>query len=67
MKIKKESFEIYVRTAVLTFVILVCTATLYLGICSSYEQMRKVCFSDERSAVIISEEYIKFFDYELFF
>lgn len=50
-----------------TSVCLICLSGIYLGCCKTYEEMRKTLFDDDRSAVIIGEEYIKFFDKEFYF
>ena len=67
MKINRKSLEIYFRSAAITAVAILCIAIIYFGICASYQEMRRTCFSDERRAVIISANYIKFFDIELDF
>lgn len=66
MKIKVKDFKIFIRSLILSFVAIICISIIYLGIYFSYEQMSKTCFSDTRSAVIISKEYIKFFGFEFF-
>lgn len=67
MKIKTEDVKIFFKTVAVTSVCIGCVAGVYLGICRAYEEMRKTFFSDTRSAVIIGEEYIKFFDLEYYF
>ena len=67
MKIKRQFLEIYLRSAAITAVGILCVAIIYFGFLVSYQEMRKACFSDDRRAVIISSDYIKFFDIEVTF
>lgn len=67
MKIKIKDLKIFLRSAAVTFVAIICISVIYFGLYFSYEQMSRTCFSDDRSAVIVSKEYIKFFGFEFFF
>ena len=40
---------------------------IYIAFCNVYEAMRERIYDDKRSAVIIGENYFKFFDKEFYF
>ncbi len=67
MKIKIRDIKIFFQTVVLTATCLICLSGIYIGCCKTYEEMRKTLFDDSRSAVIVGEGYIKFFDKEFYF
>lgn len=64
IKIKRKEINSFFRAFFITFVSILCVGGIYLGFCEAYEAIRKTCFGDDRGAVIWSEEYIKFFDFE---
>lgn len=62
-----RSLKIYLKTVFVTaFCVLLLSGT-YIGICNVYESMQKRLFDDERGAVVIGENYLKFFDMEIYF
>lgn len=64
---KKSDVKIFFKTVAVTGFILVCLTGTYLGFCRVYESMQRTIFADERRAVIIGEDYIKFFGMEFYF
>ena len=62
-----RSLKIFLKTVAATVCCLLFFLSAYLGIVKVYEAMQSRLFSDERAAVIIGEDYIKFFDIELHF
>lgn len=64
---KSRKLKIFFRSMAATFVVIFCLSIIYFGIYFCYEQMSQTCFSDNRSAVIVSNGYIKFFGFEFFF
>lgn len=67
IKIRKETLSVFFRTMAVTAVIILCFGVIYLGCVSAYEQTRSVCFGDTRAAVILTKDYIKFFDFHIYF
>lgn len=67
VKIKTRDIKAFFGAMIFTGVCLACICGIYLGCCRTYEEMRKTLFGDDRSAVIIGDEYIKFFDKEFYF
>lgn len=63
----RKEVKIFFRSFALTSLIVICVSLTYLGICRVYEAMRVTLFEDTRSAVILGEGYIKFFDKEIYF
>ncbi len=63
---KRKETKYFFRAFFLTLISIGCICGVYLGFCRSYEAIRKTCFGDDRSAVILSEQYIKFFDFEFY-
>lgn len=62
-----RSLKIFLKTVAATVCCLIFFLSAYLGVIKVYEAMHTRLFSDERAAVIIGEDYIKFFDIELYF
>ena len=62
-----RSLKIYFKTVFITVFCLLLLSGTYMGFCSVYESMQKRLFGDERSAVIIGENYFKIFDKEFYF
>ena len=61
-----RNFILFLKSSVITgFCILLFFGT-YMGFCSVYESMRERLFDDSRSAVIIGDNYFKFFDKEFY-
>lgn len=66
-KSAEGSVGLFFRSMTATLVCIVCAFIIYSGCCSAYESIREVCFDDERAAVVLSREYIKFFDFIFYF
>ncbi|MEE0929003.1 MAG: hypothetical protein UIG59_07400 [Acutalibacteraceae bacterium] len=64
MKIDVQDVKIFFKTVAVTATVILCFAAGYFSICTAYEEMRKTMFDDKRSAVIIGDGYLKFFDLE---
>lgn len=62
-----RSLIIYLKTVLITSLCLLMLCAVYIGVCDVYEAMRERLYSDNRSAVIIGENYFKFFDKEIYF
>ncbi len=56
----------FFRAFTMTMVCIGCVGGIYLGFCKAYESIRQTCFGDHRGAVVLSEEYVKFFDMEFY-
>ncbi len=65
-KLKTKEARAFFRAFILTLVCIFCLAGIYLGFCGAYEGVRQIGFGDSRGAVMIGENYIKFFDAELY-
>ncbi len=63
MKINRKQISLFIRSAILTAVVLFCSAAVFLGICKSYEEIRRISFGEERAAVFIGREYIRILDF----
>ena len=62
-----RSLKIFLKTVAVTSVCIIIFLSAYLGVVRIYESMQSRLFSDERAAVVIGEDYIKFFNIELYF
>lgn len=62
-----RSLKIYLKTVMITSLSLLMLCAVYMGVCNVYEAMRERLYDDKRSAVIIGENYFKFFDKEFYF
>ena len=62
-----RSLKIYFKTVIITSLSLLVIVGIYIAFCSVYEAMRERLYDDNRSAVIIGENYFKFFDKEFYF
>ena len=60
----KRNIKIFIKSAVTTAALLFVVSFAYLTLCETYEAIRKNGFNDNRKAVIISQNYIKVFDFE---
>lgn len=49
----------------MTAVVLFCITAVFLGICESWEAIRRISYKDERPAVYISEETVRILDFEI--
>ncbi len=67
IKITREALSVFFRTMAVTAVSIICILGIYLGCVNAYEQTRSVCFGDTRAAVILTKDYIKFFDSYIYF
>ena len=65
INLKRKEIRSFFRAFFITLVSILCVGGMYLGFCKSYEAIRKICFDDNRGAVIIGEGYVKFFDFEI--
>ncbi len=63
----KTSLNLFLRSAALTFVAILCVSIVYLGFAAAYTHTRQVFFADNTAAVIICSEYVKFFDLFFYF
>lgn len=63
MKIKGKETKLFIRASILTAVVLLCSTAVFLGICKSYEEIRRISFGEERAAVFIGREYIRILDF----
>ena len=59
--------KIFFKSAATTLMCLGIFTFSYLAFCETYEAMRSTLFEDTRSAVVIGENYLKFFDMEFYF
>lgn len=64
MKRKNKNFKLFLRSAVITAVVLFCITAVFCGICKSYEEIRRISFGEEKSAVYISKDKIRILDFE---
>jgi hypothetical protein len=62
MKIKGKETKLFIRASILTAVVLLCSTAVFLGICKSYEEIRRISFGEERSAVFIGKDHIRILD-----
>ena len=62
--IEKRDVAIFFKTVIVTAMAVTLFAMGYFAVCKTYEEMQKTLFGDSRSAVIIGEGYVKFFDWE---
>ncbi len=62
LKFDPTETKAFFRAFFLTLVCIGCIGGAYIGMCRAYEAIRKTCFDDDRGAVIITEDYFKFFD-----
>lgn len=63
----KKDVKLFFKSVFITSACICCLTSAYLGFCTAYEEMRSTCFGDDRSAVVLGDGYIKFFDMEYFF
>ncbi len=61
----KESIKIFLRSAVITAVVLSCIAAVFLGIAKSYEAIQKISFGREQKAVEVTDEGIRILDFKI--
>lgn len=62
-----RNVKICLKSAFITLLCIVFFAFFYLSFCRVYETMQSRLHSDERGAVVIGENYFKFFDKEFYF
>ena len=62
-----RSLKIYFKTVIITSLSLLVIVGIYIAFCHVYEAMRERLYDDNRRAVIIGENYFKFFDKEFYF
>lgn len=65
MKRKRKKIKIFIRASLITAVILVCITAVFLGICKSYEEIRRISFDETRAAVEFSSRKIRILDFEI--
>ena len=66
-KLKKRNLKLFFSSAAVTAALVFTVCITYLSFCRIYEAVRKNGFNDQRPAVIITESYVKFFDFEFFY
>ncbi len=64
---KKRNLKLFFSSAAITAALIFVVGVTYLSLCKTYEAIRKNGFNDNRPAVIISDSYIKLFDFEIFY
>ena len=57
--------KIFLRTLYITLVMIFCLGIGLFGSTKAYEGIRKIGFGENRKAIAIEEERIKFFDIEI--
>ncbi len=62
-KITKKKIKLFIRSSVITAVVLFCISAVFLGICKSYEEIRRISFKEDVSAVYICRDYIRILDF----
>ncbi len=65
MKRNNKAIRTFLRSAVMTAVVLSCITAVFLGMCKSWEAIREISFKDERPAVHISKETVRILDFEI--
>lgn len=65
MKRKTKNIKIFLRSAIMTAVVIFCIATVFLGICKCYSEIQKVSFGQEKAAVEIGSGYFRILDFEI--
>ena len=65
MKRNNKAIRTFLRSAIMTAVVLFCITAVFLGICESWEAIRRISYKDERPAVYISEETVRILDFEI--
>ncbi len=64
---KKRDVKIFLRSAVMTAVVLCCIAAVFFGMCEVYEEIKRLSFTEDISAVYICRDYIRIFDFKIEF
>lgn len=67
MKRKKENIRIFLRSAAVTSVVLGCISLVILGTFKSFEEIQRISFGKEQTAVSITKEGIRILDFEISF
>ncbi len=62
-----RSLKTFLKTVTVTVCCILFLSFAYLGVVRIYESMQSILFADDRAAVVIGEDYIKFFDIEIYF
>lgn len=62
-----RNLKIFFKTVAATLFCILLIVGVYIGVCRVYESMQSRLFDNRRSAVIIGEDYVKFFDIEFIF
>lgn len=57
----------FFRSMFVTLGCIACVFVIYTGCCKAYESIREVRFDDDRAAVIVCRDYVKFFDFIYYF
>lgn len=65
MKRNNKAVRTFLRSAIMTAVVLFCITAVFLGICKSWEEIRRISFKDERPAVYFGEEGLRILDFEI--
>lgn len=61
-----RNFILFLKSSVITGFCLLLLLVTYIGFCRVYESMRERLFDDTRGAVVIGDNYFKFFDKEFY-
>ena len=64
---RKKQWKLFIRSMVITAVVLCCISAVFLSMCESYEQIRRISFGEEVSAIFITGDYIRIFDFVINF
>lgn len=67
MKRNNKSIRIFFRSAFMTAVVLCCITAVFLGICRSWEGIRRTSFKEDIAAVYFGDGYIRILDFEIEF
>lgn len=65
MKKNRKNKKIFIRSAFITAVVLICITAVFLGICESYEEIRRISFNESRPAIEFSHKKIRVLDFEI--
>lgn len=64
---RKRQLKLFTRSALITAVVLACISAVFLSMCECYEQIRRISFGEEVSAVFIGRDHIRVFDFVINF
>ncbi len=67
MRKLKRKHKIFFRSMIMTAVVLICIAAVFLGICRCYEEIKRISFTKDLPAVYLCDEYIRILDFKIDF